>query len=75
MHVRLEVGCKSNVEEFFDLFQTVLRVFDGVADRSRIVVDLPVVTALEAFVAEKVNVLVVDAGQSLAWVRLCLDMP
>ena len=43
-------------------------------DRPRVLVNLIVVTILEALVAEEVDILVVDTGQMLSWICLRLDM-
>jgi len=44
------------------------------ANGSFVVVNLPVVAALEALVAEEVDVLVLDAGQALGRVGLGFDV-
>jgi hypothetical protein len=47
---------------------------DCVTNRSRIIVDLVVIAAFEALVPKEMDVLVLDAGQSLRSVCFCLDM-
>src|ERR1700761_4293602 len=56
-----EVSCKSKIEELLELRDGVFWTLDGMTDGSGIFVDLPVVSAWESFVAEEVDVLVVDA--------------
>jgi hypothetical protein len=43
-------------------------------DRPRVLVNLIVVTILEALVAEEVDILVVDTREMLSWICLGLDM-
>ena len=44
------------------------------ADGPGILIDLIVIPALKGLVAEEVDVLVVDAGEMLSRICLCLDM-
>ena len=55
----------SNVEKLLQSRHGILWPLDGVSDGSRVLIDLPVIAALEGLVAKKVNVLVVDAGEAL----------
>ena len=43
-------------------------------DRPRVLVNLIVVTILEALVAEEVDILVVDTREMLSWICFGLDM-
>lgn len=56
---------KSQVEEFFEDSHGVFWSLDSMTDCSRVLVDLVVVSTLEALVSKEVNVLVVDSADLL----------
>jgi len=56
---------KSNVEKLLQLRHGIFGTLNRVSGGSRVLVDLPVVAALEGLVAEEVDILVVDAGETL----------
>lgn len=66
--------CKSNVEKLLQLRHGVVGTLDRVSDGARVVVDLPIVAALESLVAKEVDVLVLDAGEALCGVGFGLDL-
>ena len=69
-----EMRRQSEVKELLQLLHGVFWALDGMADGSGIVIDFPVISTLECFVPEKVDVLVVNTGESLGRVSFGLDV-
>lgn len=55
----------SKIKKLLQLFHGVIRTIDGVTNSARVLIDLMVIAADEAFVTEEVNVLVLGAGDVL----------
>ena len=65
---------QSQVEKLLDDPHRVLRALDSMPDRPGILIDLIIITILEALVAEEVDVLVLNAREMLRRVSFGLDM-
>ena len=64
----------SELEKLLDYPQCLFRILDSMPNRPLVVVDLPVVASRKGFVTEEVDILVVNARQTLGSILLSFDV-